>query len=153
MSEIPKPPFRISSVWRLVLPGRDCDSQEWIIREKRKGHFPPLRAFHSALQVWSHWVFLTLSHIFKTSVSSTEGFCICTSWSQVTKSLQSLLCLIVSFWLTQLPFTFAFLEILRDWPKPPTVMVHQTRTAHDQHYSLHYLALCTDLCLLLTLLY
>lgn len=42
-------------------------SQEWI-REKRKGYFSPLRAFHSAIQTWSHWVFLALPHLFKTSI-------------------------------------------------------------------------------------
>lgn len=78
-------------------------SQEWVIREKRKGHFPPLRAFHSAVQAWSYWVLLT-PPLWNKHIDSG----ICTSWSQVTKSLQNLLHLIVSLWLTELAFAFAF---------------------------------------------
>lgn len=62
------------------------------------------KAPHSAVQARSYWAFLTLPQLFKTSTSAMEGFCILTRRSQVTKSLQSLFSLIVSFWLTPGPF-------------------------------------------------
>lgn len=109
-------PFRISNVWRsFSLSGWPC--LEGIVTWSRMDHqgvqegaFSSPQSFSqcSSVQAWSYWVFLTLPPLCKTSTSTVEGFCICTSWSQVTKSLQSLLHLIASLWLTQLPFVFAF---------------------------------------------
>lgn len=67
-----------------------------------------LSAPHSAVQARSYWVFLTLPQLFKTSTSAMEGFCVLTRWSQVTKTLQGLLSVIVSFWFTPTLFWVYF---------------------------------------------
>lgn len=107
--ETPRPPFTLSSMWRSFslsewpcLEGTVIQvKDETSAREKRKGHFPPLKAPHRAVQDTSYCIFLILSQLFETNTSAMERFRVLKSWSQVTKTLLSL---IVSFWFSPAPF-------------------------------------------------
>lgn len=112
--KFPKPPFRLSNLWRSFHLSRWPCLEGTVTRSRMDHQGEEERAFSSPQgfsQCSSSLKLLSISELFLISKASTwamKGFCIYTSWSQVTETLQSLLHLRSFFLAYSFPFCICF---------------------------------------------